>query len=480
MIIKNAYDERSKRLLLKYLLGGTAAGTSAALATSLINHYQTLASENAALKSTSSDDDTLFITLRNQNAPGVNVGTEGKKKEEQNDDAAKWASSDKQAFIGGGVALSGGALAALGSYALVRKLYQEQKKKREQKKLDEAQQLFYDTMSQAAAVEKRSSQQNPEGKPMSFTEWATSTPVALTLLAAIASGALTSRALDKTFPKPKLNSQVGPKKIVLRRESDPSYYETIRPEEEEEEKEASYDSRNEQDIFDDGLELLVHMCLGNEKVASISDLHTIVGAVIGGRKNELVNNICEFGIKTAMDLSKGDYENVKKASPQEVALAVGQCVKTPELNPVVAVLASGEYEEMAPHFCKAAMSQPEHVIDRLCKIAGVLGAFGRHQVFANSTITFKKTAAAIGLEDLLSIIMAEQNAAQQQGIDEGDDPRDQTLLSTDSESSEEVADKNKSEDEGKLKIVNKLNRNKNQLEAEPEDEIDQVMAGGMA
>jgi hypothetical protein len=503
MIIKNAIDERNRRLLMKFLLGGAGLGTAAGIGTSLVNYLQTINQENKENSDTSRDDDTLYLTLRNQNAPGAGrIGTEGKKKQEELEAANKWAS------IGGGLAISGGVLAGLGSYALVRQLYLNEKKKRAQKKLDEEQQAFYDTVSQEAAADKRASQWE-DGKRMGLTEAATSYPVAMTLLAALASGAITVKTLDKFFPRPKIKQQVGPKRIVLKRQSDPSFYESINAETGEANKLAGYDSRNEQDIADDGLEFLVHMCLGNTKVASNSDLHELVGAMLDDRKQELVGNICTLGLDTAMNLCKGAHENIKSAAYDDIGLAVCRLVKTPELQPITALLACSEYENMAPHFCKAAMSQPDAIVDVLARIGGAFGALGRYNTFANSTLAVKNASLLdatgvgdLGIEDLLDAFVAQhEQSLKKKPIDGGedtgdlagddsvlgattDDPTDQNLLATESDSSEEAASEDENTGETgtagsiqqKPKIINRASKTK--LEADPKDEIDAVFAGG--
>lgn len=575
MIIKKAeiLDERGRRLVGKYLLGGAAAGTSAALATSLVNYYRELQREAALANDTSKDDDILYINLRNNptNAPKKVKGT-------------SQAQQEKPASISGGLAITGGALAGLGSYAVVRKLYQNYKKKKLQEQLDAAQQGFFDVVSQEAAAEKRagaadsmhpggvaalaggigaiggagmgaaygslpggigtaggaigggalgaiiaglptylqmkavkeliqesedkglpirlvqqdaSTEQEAEqeeekqaamqgGKPMGGMEFATSMPVTLTLLAALASGALTHKALEKTFPRAKKPQNVEPKKIVIRDQEDPSFYETVQEEDDKQEqaKSASYDSRSANDMYNDGLELLVHMCLGNEKVAHVSDLHSMVGAILEGRKYELVDNIMNLGFDAAMNLCKGAHETVKSASAQDIAVAVGTCVHTPELNAITSILAASEYDDMAPHFSKAASEQPPHVQDLLCKIAGVLGAFGRASIFENAVVHIKEAATPpVDIEQILELI---ELLKQQQpggadtahlpgGADEN--PEDQqTLLSTDSESSEEAMQQNK-QDNAATNKPEVVRKKKVTVEADPKDEIDQMLAG---
>jgi hypothetical protein len=478
MIVKQAelFNDRDKRLMGKYLVGGAAAGGSLALATSLMNYYRMLKEEADAASNTSDDDNVLYLTMgnANANAPKKVKGTAAAQKE-------------KMASLSGGVAITGGALGAMGSYALVRHMYQKYKKKRLQQQLDEAQQAFFDTASQEAATMKRAA---ATGKPMGSLEFMTSMPVTMTLLAALASGAITSRVLDKTFPAPAPPTAGGPKKVVLRKQDEPSFYDTVEEEETEEEniqKAGSYDSRSEDDSYKDGLEYVVHLCMANEKVASVSDLHTLVGAVLEGRKEEFIENYMTLGLDAAMDLCKGAQENVKSASKVDLALAIGHCVQTPELSPLTALLAAGEYEDMAPHFCKAAGSQPSHVKELLVKIAGVLGAFGRNQIFGNATLRVKQANVNPGnLEQLLMLI--EEVKAHRGGtpgvsnaLDDNSPEEKQTLMSVDSESSEEAMGE-KIHDTDK---VNPKSKSQNSIkpvsvEADPKDEIDRALTGAMS
>lgn len=451
MIIKRAdfLDDRGRRLIGKYLLGGAAAGGSAALATSLVNYYRMLQEEAKKEYDTSKDDDTLYINL------GKSPGAE------------------KVATVAGGLAITGGSLAALGTYAAVRKLYQKYKKQRLQAQLDEAQQGYFDELT----VPKEAS--FGSGKPMSPSEFVTSVPVSLTLLAAIASGALTHKALNKYFPAPKTHNPVKPKRIVIKKQDDPDYYNSIE-EDDLEEKAASYDARDEYSAYTDGLEFLVHMCLGHEKTASVSDLANIVGAVIDGRKDELVENIMELGSESAFNTIKGAYEKVASSDPATVSLAVSRCVHSPELRPSIELLAAAEYNDIAPHFCKAASDQPEHIQDILLKIAGTLGAFGRSHTFGEADITIKEAslmAPPASLEDILALIESAENGELEGDADEN--PEDQqTLLSTDSEGSSEYMREENADnpEEEKPKVVK---RKAVAVEADPKDEIDMALSGGM-
>ena len=471
-------DDRGKRLIGKYMMGGAAIGGSAALATSLMNYLNTLKQQGDAANDTSEDDDTLFLTMRNknQNAPNVIKGTGAR----------------KMASIGGGLALTGGALATLGSYSLIRQLYQKYKKKQLQSELDDSQQQFFDVVSQEGAAMKRSSAKsaamNPAeaGKPMGMTEMLTSTPVTLTLLAALASGALAHKALDRTFPLPKHNTATGPKRIVLKKED------TYKDTEDEldahgQPKMASYDDLTVAEQFDDGLEFLVHTVLENVKKANLSELRTIVGAAANGQLEEFTTNMLEYGYDTAINMIKGAEEHFPKNRGNQI-MAVAQCVKSAALNPVIGVLAAGEYEDMAPHFMKVSGDQSEAQKETLCKIAGVLGAFGRNQVLTASDIYIRKDAAALGgdygispdLSQMFSAFLAQ--AHQHAGAGgEGEDP-DLNLMTTESESSqgsEEGTHTESQDHNGRPKVTDLTQKKKHApIEVPVEDEIDKVLVGG--
>lgn len=520
-------DDRGKRLMGKYMLGGTALGGSAALATSLMNYLATLKQQGDEATDTSQDDDVLYLTLKNKNlnAPKVGKGT-----------------ANKRASIGGGLALTGGALATLGTYSAVRHLYQKLKKKKLQSELDDAQQQFFDVVSQEGAAQKRASDKsavvkregdewllytkdgdrvlgrhktprqayaheyainksqeskkeaamNPAGKPMGITELLTSAPVTMTLLAALASGALAHRALDRTFPLPKKNLGVGPKRVVLKNE--PTYEDSEENQEEEDmHKTSAYDQVPASEQWEDALEFLTHTVLANTKAAHVSELRTMIGAIAEGRKDEFVHNMLEYGFDTAMDMVKGAEASFPSDRPSQV-LAVGQCVKTAELTPVVAVLAAGEFEDMAPHFMKAGGDRTEEERDTLVKIAGVLGALGRNQVLTSCDIFLSKEASmaqpqgsispelAQVLSQLIARYKEDAGGDHQQNIHTGDeeDP-DVNIMTTESESSagaEEGTHTEKQDNKPKLDDQTGTGHSRKTMEAPVADHIDKLLVGG--
>lgn len=368
---KIALTPRSKELIKNYLIGGAAMGGSAALLTSLINYINTLKQQVPADEERENDE-TLYLNLDKQ---------------------ANESSSGAMDLTAGGLALGGGALSALGAYALVRKLYQNIKRKQLQEELDRAQQTFLES----AKDEAQQKEAAMAGEPMGLSEFAWSAPVALTLLSAIAAGALTNKALDKTFPRIKKPKDTAPKRIVIRKNPQKEQ------EEQEEEEKNAYDKVAAVEQYDDGLEFLTHLCMGSKSAAQ-SELVDIVHAVAQGRGPELANHILEYGFDSAMDTIKGASE-VKITSSQKQA-AISYCVKSAALNPIVSMLAAAEYNDMAPKFTKIASLQDDECIETLLKIAGAIGALNRSEISNKLAIDFEVTKEAndMTLEDILALV----------------------------------------------------------------------------
>lgn len=365
---KIALTPRSKELIKNYLVGGAAMGGSAALITSLINYISTL-KQQAPADPEREDDETLYLNVGKSAGEGAG--------------AIDMAS--------GGLALTGGLLSTLGTYALVRKMYQNIKRKQLQEELDRAQQSF---MQNAEAEAESKQAAVVGGEPMGLGELSWSAPVAFALLSAIAAGALTNKTLDKTFPRVKKPKDSSPKRIVLRKNP---------KEEEEEEEKVAYDKMAASEQYDDGLEFLTQLCMGS-KSASKSELVDIVHAVAQGRGPDLTSHILEYGFDSAMDTIKGASEVRINAAQKQTAISY--CVKSAALNPIVSMLAAAEYNDMAPKFTKIASLQTEECVDTLLKIAGAIGALNRLETTSKLDIDFEVTKEAndMTLEDILALV----------------------------------------------------------------------------
>jgi len=385
---KIALTPRSKELIKNYLIGGAALGGSGALLTSLVNYINTLKQQVPSDKERE-DDDTLYLNV-NKSA---------------ND------SSGAMDLAAGGLAMTGGVLSTLGTYALVRKLYQNIKKKQLQEQLDMAQQAFLENAQQEAQGKKTAA----AGEPMNLAELSWSAPVTFALLSAIAAGALTNKALDKTFPRVKKPKDVSPKRIVIRKSPD---------KETEEEEGTAYDKLASEQQEDDALEFLVHLCMGS-KSASKSDLVDIVHATAQGRGDELTTHILEYGFDSAMDTIKGASEY--RITPVQKQCAISYCVKSAALNPIVSLLAAAEYNDMAPKFTKIASLQYEDCVDTLVKIAGTIGAINRVETIGDLDNSFEisKEANDMSLADIMALInnmkSKEPHTSEEDDIEQNED-----------------------------------------------------------
>jgi hypothetical protein len=402
---KIALTPRSKELIKNYLVGGAALGGSGALLTSLVNYLNTLKSQTK--KDTDEEDDnTLFLNVNAKKAEDVNK-------------------SHAADFAAGGMAMTGGLLSTLGTYALVRKLYQNIKKKQLQEQLDKAQQEFIQS-AEAEGEAKRAAQAGP-GTAMGLGEIGVSLPVAFALLSALAAGSITNMSLNKYFPRLKKKTDLAPKRIVIRKT----------PEEQEqqpelEEEKNAYDKIAQEEQESDALDFLINICMGS-KAASQSELVDIVHAVAQGRGADFTQHLLEYGFDSALDTIKGAGEVPITAERKQYAISY--CTKSAALSPGVALLAAAEYNDMAPRFTKISSLQNEEAQHTLFKIAGLFGAVNRRDVLINTDIDFSENekSAAMSIADVLEAINALKAGEGAQGLEgEEDMEQNENIITEDS------------------------------------------------
>ena len=327
---KQAFNlpDTDREFLTRMLTGGAAVGTSAALATATLNHLNQLRKERQRQKAL--DDDVLTVKVRRPPPQ-----------------QSKYASDDveKSAMVTGGVGMAGGALAMLGSYAAVHKAYQEMKRKRLQKILDQAQVAYADVQD----LETRTAKQASEGRrPMGPVDFASSAPIAATLLLALGGAGLSNAWLNKTFPATKPAKPPNPRRVVLKYIDD----------EDQEEKTASFNE-------DSGFELVVRTVLAGMQKSAESDLRNIVTACAEGRAEEIADNL-ELSVETGLDLVKGASTGL---SPEDELLGTMIALRHPVLGPTVKTLAAAEYAEMSPGLFKLASQMEEDLRDYAAAIA---------------------------------------------------------------------------------------------------------------
>lgn len=376
---------RGAELIKKFLLGGALLGGGTALGVDLINYMKHLNKNKEE-----ADDDTLYVYKDREQvkAAGVNTGS----------------------------AFAGGVLSALGAGAAVHKLYGAFRKREAQKELDKAQHAFLGAQGykkldkkdkKKSDKEKEESEKKAaaEGKMPGLTETVTSLPTTAAILLALASGATSYAMLNNQFParKPKVK---GPRKIeiVEKPEDDQSEYA---------DKSASWDDARE----------LVIRTLCVTKSANVSDIRNLVAAVAAGEGEMFKSAAAATGFVPALDTVKGaaDYRTV---SPLEELLAVSYVAKNASTQPLVDLVAAGEFATAFPDFYKTACCLDQDTRDTLVKIACVMGSAIRAELACElgvrPTEGIQKEAAMtdsdhLNVTDIIGKILAENRKAETDG-----------------------------------------------------------------
>jgi hypothetical protein len=345
-------NERDKQILKKFILGGASIGAGTALITSLLNYMGRL--KDRTKEDSGQDDETLYINIPTQKEASV---------------------------LNTGAAMAAGALASMGSYALIRRLYTEMLKRELQKEVDEAQQIHLQALQEEAEREskKAASTKQPEGKPLGVLETVTSIPVASALLLALASGVLTNHMLDKTFPaieKPKFKR---PRRIVLREvqvnkkdnekadalavtETNPYANTPIK----EQQKVATF-------VGDelDGLDYVANIVMSQPGFDRKSELPDLVGAVASGRANEFFKVAHELGHDAAFSVIKGASDVL---NDNNRVMAIAATLRSPLVGPIAQTMVAAEAFDMFPNHCKMARYFDETTEKALFALACWAGA----------------------------------------------------------------------------------------------------------
>jgi hypothetical protein len=361
---------RTKHLVKNFALSGASLGGGAALLTSAINYVKYLREKAQRDKGTDFDDSVMY----------VDVPLDG---------------TTKNAAFGGGAAMTAGVLSTLGTYMVGRHLYQKMKKKKLQKDLDETQKLYWNKLVEQSGMNKRASAPvvSGERKPMSPGEALVSSPIAATLLAAVASGIITNRVLDKNFPLPTKKLHEGrPKSIRVRYTKDGKPVGGQTPiaigtsgdiEEGDTVKTSSYedfDQVTEADLRQSEM-FLCDISLGMAEDKSY--LPDLIFAVAQGRQDEIENHMTEFGTVSALEMVKGASDTTVPSTARKMAISMA--INSEVLRPVVATLSAAEFMERCPNFVKMASVLP--IPDRvgLTKVGAAINASELDSVIDNVT-----------------------------------------------------------------------------------------------
>ena len=313
-------------------------------------------------------------------------------------------------------------MSGLGSYALVRSLYQKMKKKEVQDRLTAAQQGYVNVLDQSKGASVA-----PDGKPLGFPEGIFSAAPASAILLGLASAAVTNKMLNKTFPTTKSPARKDPRRVVIRTMDDPAV------------KAASID------ITDADGEELVYRMLLSVKSAALRPYQDLICAIGQGRASEVAHGLTTYGIDTAEDMVKGaSYDGL--AEPYR-SMAVGVAARSELLGPSLRLLTAGEFNEHFPSYFKIASSLPQREIDALCKVAGIMAIAIRHDETMPFESVFPDTGEGVELNKeagqhllgLLDDVLLAQTASNLTGIGKHD-PHQKDQLTSDNTQSSDASD----------------------------------------
>jgi hypothetical protein len=362
---------RGGELVKQLATGGLALGSGVGAAVVLVNYLKSMQQEAEIEDETRLNDDTLYLPSRKQEKAAAEVN--------------RW--------LAPGLAVTGGVVAGGASYALTQAVYNYLQKKHRQKLLDEAQN---ETLVAADLEAEKSA------ASMSFADLATAFPVAVPLLAALASGGVAYAALNKTFPVVQPPKSKYPRRI--RQVTEGGDVEI--PEEAAQTKAASA-----ADLWADGdceSAAMEFLALVTDRVAMekgatciTSDILNRVGAE-GPR--ELTSMLRDNGLPAVCEAVKG----AACVSDDVKVMSAAVIFKSARLAPAVASVAAAELLDMLPNvmsLCKSASAT------RLDTLAG-LGALMHMSWFRPQIV---KAATALGEEHpLLQALMSMMASAPQQ------------------------------------------------------------------
>jgi hypothetical protein len=382
---------RGRELIKNLALGGLAVGGTAGAAVVLGNYLKSLGEEADLYDESRLNDDTLYIPMP-------------EKKAGETADGPRWTAP--------GLAVTGGVLSAGGAYALTQAIYNMIQKKRRMRLLDEAQ-------SEALTA---ADEELAKGAALSMTlpELLASFPVALPLLAALASGGVTYSALNKAFPTVTKTKSKYPKRIrAVANDGAVSEIDQALQDNFEDVTKTAADRVGEEDCELAALEFMTLLTaqLAHEKKAE----YCIT--------SDILNTVARDGITpVAVAYEQGGLlglsEAVKSAAESDEVAKVAAVValhRHPYLAPVVASLAAAEYQELVPTVMQKVASMDETMRDKTAGIAALLQlAFMRPLL---------KEAAQIPpyLLEELSTILASDIPADGQEVEES--ARDEALTS---------------------------------------------------
>lgn len=359
---------RGKDLIKNLALGGLALGGTAGAAVVLGNYLKSLGDEAEVYDDSRLNDDTLYVPL-------------GEKKA---------ASSDGPRWTAPGLAITGGVLSAGGAYALTQAIYNYLQKKHNQKLLDEAQNEAW-TAADAEA-------QKSAALGMTLPELISAFPVALPLLAAIASGGVTYSALNKTFPTVQTPKSKYPKRI--RAVSADGQVSDV-PELDAEGIKSASDLAGEADCEAAAMEFMTLLTdnLALSKKAEHSITSDILNAVARDGIAPLAAAYETSGLPGLCMVTK----SASAASDSEKVVAAAAIYRHPRLAPVVGCVAAAEFQDLVPTVMAKCAGMSHDALDKAAGIGALL-----HLAFVRPVMLKEAAASPALLAELSAMLNGEQ------------------------------------------------------------------------
>lgn len=359
---KDVADQQNTRggeLVRNMAMGGLALGTGTGALVALVNYLKSMKEEEAVADESRLNDDTLYI-------PAVKSAADG--------GVNRW--------LAPGLAVTGGILTAGGAYALTQSVYNYLQKKRRQELLDAAQ-------GEALLASDEEIAKSASGTArMDFGDLVSAFPVAVPLLAALASGGVAYAALKKTFPTVKSPKSKYPKRI--RQVTQDGRVENLSAEAEDDlgAIKLASDHAGEADLEDAAIEFL--MLTVDEVSREKSAAHRLTSDVLNRVAKDGLADVVKMQKEGGMDAL---IESVRGASdiPADLpnkALAAAAICKSARLRPVMAMIASAEFQELAPDLYETALSYGEEHMDKLAGIAPLMQmAYFRPMILEKSAMS---------------------------------------------------------------------------------------------
>lgn len=389
-----SFNDNDLATIKKYLVGGASLGAGVGLITSYANYLNRLKK-----RENEDDDDTLYVY--------------------------KKASAESDSYLATPLAIAGGTVSTLATYALVKKLYTKMRLKAAQDDLDRAQHAFLDVSGYESTTKKPKNKPTAEeapvkvastisGRSLTGTEALLSTPVLVPLLSAIGAGIVTTKVLDKQFPS-QIKKVKGPRRIeVIEKPED---------DQEEYEKQASAE-----DMEVDGIEHLIRTVLLTKNATS--DLSNLVATTAAGGLDDFEKLASVVGFVDALNSVKGASNLDTDPLCEHVAICT--LAKKASIREQVAMLAAAEFAEMQSSAYKQAAALDDYSADCLYKAACCFGRATRYELSYelglrpdSETELSKKASTLDGLTDfatgtMMSRALKLQAIKQLVGSDEKD------------------------------------------------------------